>query len=107
MFYKTINEWRTHKKDIAINEGGGAGISFKAEAVVEIVVKLTKAGDQYNMEKVSSSIDCDKFDASGYQDGMDNVRGSLINWTLGAYTIEDLLNIKQDTFVEADNTESS
>ncbi len=93
MFFKTLNEFKQNKKQIKMNEGGGAGISFETEITLNISCKLSKD----NLEIISQSIDCEKFSAKGYDDGMIDIDCSkLIDWTIPTLTKEMLFTLKTD-----------
>ena len=90
MFYKTINEWKKHIKPI--NEGGGAGISFKTNINIYIKGYITK-NDIIISE---NTITPEHFDALGYDDGMRNINADIIEWTMPEITRDMILNIKLD-----------
>ena len=74
-----------------INEGGGAGVEFSFDRVeYDITIKITKDG---NVTVEKSSLDLgDKFDASGYDDGLSNVK------------VEGLLKIEDKTKISINDT---
>jgi len=94
MFCKTINEWRKNSKDIAINEGGGAGISFKTKTNIWFVGSISKDTFEVTTKEVNPD---DSFDASGYDDGMTGVKtDELITWSAPELTREMIMSIALD-----------
>lgn len=95
MFCKTINEWRKSAKDIAINEGGGAGISFKTSANIWYVGSISK--EDFKFEVTTKEVNpADSFNADGYDDGMHDVDNRLIAWSAPDLTEEMVMSIKLD-----------
>lgn len=88
MFYKTINEWKQYIKPI--NEGGGAGISFKTDVFINIRGFITKD----KIEITDKDIRCESFNAEGYEVGMSNIDPKIIVWEIPEITKEMILNIK-------------
>lgn len=91
-----INEFKTYLSTLkSVNEGGGSGIIFKTENVnltVQYILEKTKDGYKHTL--VSSNVDCDTFDATGYDDGGNNFNcDTIIDWSVPALTLDDLMSI--------------
>ena len=93
-FIEFINEAKK------LNEGGGAGIEYKMDSV-DITVQFQIDAKKVRITKTSSDI-ADSFDASGYDDGMDDVR------TKGILKIDDkeLKNLDSKFFYDIEFMES-
>jgi len=91
MFCRTINEWRKNIKPL--NEGGGAGISFKTSVNIYFQGIITK--DTFEVTTKSITAD-ESFSAEGYDDGMSKVKSDIINFTGPELTREMVLAIKLD-----------
>jgi len=88
-----INEFKQHLK---LNEGGGAGISFKMDNMsVNSVYNLTKD----TITKVSSDVSFDKFSANGYQEGMSNIDPKILKAGDASLTLENALKLSFDNDV--------